>query len=150
MNQTEFDRLTHLINNCERRIDQQRYRVSNSGSTIKSICHNNPLYGLKHCLHTINDETKRLDRNYVLCLLQSEDAHMVRKCFKQLKKDVDIFTKNFGHKCDVKSCKVADISKAALSCCINATDEKALTNCFNKMIKGPLAGNIVNSSTTSY
>ena len=159
MNNIEINRLSHLLNNCERhidrqidrQIDQQMARVSNPGSKSGSnpaskagsktgskkntICRNNPPYGLKHCLHTINTETTRLDNDYVSCLLHANDSHAVRNCFKRLKHDVNIFTKHIDRECDIKSCKVTDISKAALSCCSNANDLESLTNCFNKMIK---------------
>ena len=79
MSNFEMDRLSHLVESCERQINHLEREL---GSKKRGVCKKrNPLYGLKHCLHTINIETDRLDNAYAACLLKAKNSAQVRSCF---------------------------------------------------------------------
>jgi hypothetical protein len=151
-----LDKLTRLVTDCERQLadltdefkvdTQLRHKKSkgkkgNKGNKGKHCHNNNPLYSLKHCLHTINTKTSELDNHYATCLLGAKSDNEVRQCFSQLQQDLNGFINTYEQECNVAGCKVSDISNNEVSCCVSASNLGELNNCFNSMIIGPLDEN---------
>lgn len=117
-------------------------KPNHSKSKSKHCSNPNPLYSLKHCLHVINDKTSKLDSSYVDCLLGAKSDNGVRHCFQSLQDDLEELLASYHQDCNITGCQVGDISNQEVECCVDASSLGELNSCFNKMIMGPLAGNL--------
>ena len=93
-------------------------KPNHSKSKSKHCSNPNPLYSLKHCLHVINDKTSKLQD------------------------DLEELLASYHQDCNITGCQVGDISNQEVECCVDASSLGELNSCFNKMIMGPLAGNL--------
>ena len=163
MSDLQLARLGELIDNCQRGIDQleresrvnkkasvaKKSKKTKKGKKAKTIgCYGgNPLYGLKHCLHRINQLTSDLDTKYVHCLVNARTHNDVRDCFDNLRRDILYFQQVMGSECNVKRCQMSNITNKDLDCCAAAATGKDLSVCFERMIQGPLTGSLLDDPT---
>jgi len=171
MSDLQLARLGGLIETCQRGIDrlEREDRAAKKASAVKkssqvkkakqpkkpkkvkpSGCYGgNPLYGLKHCLHRINQLTSDLDTKYVHCLVNARTHNDVRDCFDNLRRDILYFHQVMESECNVKRCQVSNITSKDLDCCAAAATGKDLSLCFERMIQGPLTGSLLDDPTVA-
>jgi hypothetical protein len=170
MSDLQLARLGGLIDNCQRQIDMlasdgvdtrmasvetnhtkksKKDKKSKKSKKGKGVgCYGgNVLYGLKHCLHRINQLTSDLDTKYVHCLVNARTHNDVRDCFDNLRRDILYFHQVMESECNVRKCQMSQITNKDLDCCAAAATGKDLSVCFEKMIQGPLTGSLLDDPT---